>query len=357
MNMMKWYVYLLSPLLLAPACRAADPAVTGAGSTAAQPLYAALAKAYAASGGPSLDYQAIGSSAGIAKMRQRAVAFAASDVAMDAQQLDKDKLICFPSAVSGVAVVVNVPGVASGELRLTGELLADIFARKITTWNDAALAAVNPGLRLPAAPIRIVVRSDGSGTTYNFTEYLSTVSADWRKNRGRDFKLAWPAEALAANGSADVARAVKETRGAIGYIDFKYAAENRLALAKLRNHDGAFVAPTTGGFAMAVKNSAWTAQAKFEEPLTDKPGAATWPITSGTFVLVPRNTAEPEQTIAALKFFMWSFVHGGKLAEEASFVGLPERMQGRIFGEVNKITDRDGRPLRWSLTSALQSKP
>ena len=357
MNIMKWYVYLLSPLLVVPACRAADAAITGTGSTAAQPLYSALSKAYMASGGPRLDYQAIGSSAGIAKIRQRSVAFAASDVAMDAAQLDKDKLICFPSAVSGVAVVVNIPGVASGELRLTGDLLADIFARKITAWNDGALTAANPGLRLPALPIRIVVRSDDSGTTYNFTDYLATVNADWRKNHGRDFKMAWPADALAVKGSADVARAVKETRGAIGYIDFRYATENRLAYAKLRNHDGMFVAPTTGGFAMAVKNSAWSAQAKFEEPLTDKPGATTWPITSGTFVLVPRVTAEPEQTIAALKFFMWGFVNGGKLAEDASFVGLPDRVQGRIFAEVTKITDRDGRPLRWSLTSALQTKP
>jgi len=357
MNMMKWRVFLLSSVLAVSTGAIAGAPITGAGSTAAQPLYGALAKAYAAGGGPALDYQAVGSSAGIVKIRERSVAFAASDVAMNAEQLDKDKLVCFPSAISGVAIVANVPGVGSGDLRLTGELLADIFARKITKWNDAALVAVNPGLRLPALPIVVIVRSDGSGTTYNFTDYLAAVSPEWRKTRGRDFKVAWPADTIAVKGSGDVAKTVKDTRGAIAYIDFRYAVESKLATAKLRNRDGLFVAPTPEGFALAVKNSAWTTQAKFEETLTDKPGASTWPITAGTFVLVPRATATPEQTIAALKFFMWSFVNGDKLTENASFVRLPDRVQGRVFGEVTKITDSSGQPLRWSLTSALQSKP
>jgi len=355
--MSKWYVLLLSPFFVASTCQAAGAAVTGAGSTAAQLLYSTLGKAYTAGGGSAVDYQPIGSPAGIAKMRQQAVSFVATDVAPAADTLDKEQLIAFPTAISGVAVVVNIPGVGSGDVRLTGDVLADIFARKITKWDDAALVALNPGVRLPSLPISVIVRSDASGTTFNFTDYLAAASADWRKTRGHAFKITWPADTVAAKSSDDVVKTVKDTRGAIGYIDFRYAVDNKLAVAKLRNHDGAFVAPSAAGFAMAVRNSGWTTQAKFEEPLTDKPGASTWPITAGTFVLVPRTAEAPEQTIAALKFFMWSFVHGEKLAQDASFARLPDRVQGRVFAEVTKIKDHDGQPLRWSLTSALQSKP
>lgn len=349
--------YLSALLLVASSCWGAGNAITGAGSTAAQPLYRVLADAYARNGGARLDYQAVGSSAGVAQIRQRAVDFGATDVAVGTEELDKEKLICFPSAISGVVPVFNLPGIKSGELQLTGELLADVFSRKILKWNDPALAAANPGLRLPNLPISVVVRLDGSGTTYNFTDYLGKVSPAWRARYGRDFRIAWPAGAIAVKGSADVATTVAQTKGAIAYIDFKYVAENRLAYARLRNRDGRFVAPNASGFAAALKNSEWTSRAKYEDMLTDKAGDATWPITMGTFVLVPQVTAEPEHTIAALKFFMWGFVHGDRLVEEASFVRLPDKVQGRIFAEVTKITDREGRPLRWSLTSVLQSKP
>ena len=323
--------------------------ITGAGSSAAKLLYAKWAEAYGRGVDVKLDYQPVGSSGGIKKIKERAADFGASDVALSPDELKRDKLICFPSAISGVVPVFNLPGIKAGELHLTGDVLADIFARKVTKWNDPAIAASNPGLTLPKTAIVVVARQDGSGTTYNFSDYLSKVSPAWKDAFGRNFTLAWPNEVVQVKGSGGIVTAVKQSVGAIGYVDYNYVVQDKLAYVKLRNRDGKFVAPTGDGFASALNNSTWKAKASFEEMLTDKPGQYTWPITMGTFVIVPQATATPQRTIATLKFFTWAFLHGDGIVDRMDFVQLPDRVQARIYNEMTKITDQSGTPLQWSL--------
>lgn len=328
---------------------AAHADITGAGSSAAKPLYNLWAEEYAKNGNPKLNYQPVGSSAGLKQIKERLVDFGASDVAMTIEDMRANKLICFPSAISGVVPVVNLPGVKTGELQLTGEVLADIFSRKVTKWNDQEIAALNPGVNLPKLPIVAVVRSDGSGTTYNFTDYLSKMSKPWKDSLGRNFTIAWPADTTPAKGSGGVVTAVKQNSGSIGYVDYNYVIQEKLNYAKVQNRDGKYVAPTAEAFASALNNSSWKTQATFEEMLTDKPGAHTWPITMGTFVIVPQVSSDPEKTIAALKFFTWAFLKGDKLVGNLDFVRLPDRVQARIYNELTQITDAKGAPLHWTM--------
>jgi phosphate transport system substrate-binding protein len=327
--------------------------IKGAGSSAAQPLYTALAAAYGATGKVKLNYMASGSSDGLKQIRARAVDFGATDVALTPEQRKQLKLLSFPTAVSGVVPVVNLPGIRKGQLQLTGEVLADIFARKIVRWNDEKLIALNGDLSLPDLAITVVTRVDGSGTTYIFTDYLSKVSASWMRSFGKDFTVSWPAATTQVKGSSGVVSAVKQTSGAITYVDYQYAVLNNLAWTSLKNRDGKFVNPGPTGFSAALVNSGWVNSA-YEEMLTDRPGARAWPITSGTFIVVPLVTSKPEQTIEALKFFTWSFVHGDDVVGKADFVKLPDGVQGRIFGELTTITDTTGTPLKWSLSDVLK---
>ena len=345
---------LLCCLLFAPV-HAAE--ISGAGSSAAMPLYLRLAAAYAVPGATTLAYQGSGSAAGLRQIRERRVDFGASDVAPGAAELASAKLVSFPSAISGVVPVFNVPGLRSGELLLTGELLADIFGRKITRWNDARLAAVNPRASLPALPIVVLVRSDGSGTTYNFTDYLSEASSDWQQVFGRNLAIAWPADTVAVKGSAGVVAALRQTVGAIAYVDYNYVQQEKLAYAKLRNRDGRFVAPSADGFAVALDHSGWKTEGRYEEMLTNKAGGASWPITMGTFVIVPRMAGRPETMIATLKFFTWGFLYGEQIVGAANFVRLPDRVQARVYAEFTKITDSRGQPLRWTLAEVMASHP
>lgn len=323
--------------------------ITGAGSSAAKPLYALWSDLSGKAGGPTLNYQPIGSSAGIKKIKEMAVDFGASDVALSAEDSQASKLICFPSAISGVVPVVNLPGFKPGELKLSGEVLADIFARKVLKWNDPALVALNPELVLPNLAITTVVRQDGSGTTYNFTDYLSKISPAWKAAYGRNFTIAWAAGAIPVAGSSGVAGAVKQTSGAIGFVDYNYVALDKLTYVRLRNRDGKFVAPNALSFSAALSNSTWKTKASFEETLTDKPGGQSWPITMGTFVIVPQATNKPERMIATLKFFTNAFIKGDALADDVDFVRLPDRIQARIFNELTKITDANGKPLQWAM--------
>jgi phosphate transport system substrate-binding protein len=322
--------------------------ITGAGSSAAAPLYTKWAAIYQPQSGTALKYQSVGSSAGIKQIKARTVGFGASDVALSRDDLQKEKLICFPSAISGVVPVINIPGVKSGELQLTGELLADIFARKILYWNDARITAVNPSVRLPKMAIVAVVRQDGSGTTYNFTDYLSKVSPSWKAGFGTNFTIAWPADATQAKGSSAVSSAVKHTAGAIGYIDYNYVVQDQLAYAKLRNREGRVVAPSALSFGSSLSHSSWQTSARFDEMLTDKAGPSSWPITMGTFVIVPQVANDPTSMIATLKFFTWAFMKGDGIVSGMDFVRLPDQVQARIYTELTSITDRNGKPLQWS---------
>lgn len=323
--------------------------ITGAGSSAAKPLYEKWAQVFARQTGITLNYQPVGSSAGIRQIKSREVDFGASDVAIGSDEAAKEGLICFPSAISGVVPVVNLPRVKAGELQLTGELLTDIFAGRIRTWNDPAIAAVNPHMALPKLPIVTVVRQDGSGTTYNFTDYLSKASHAWLASRGKNFTIDWPGDARPVKGSAKVSEAVRATAGAIGYIDYNYVVQDQLVYVKLKNREGRFVAPSARSFSVALANSAWKSKARYEETLTDRPGAEAWPITMGTFVIVPRQARNAAATASTLRFFTWAFMKGDQLADGLDFVRLPDAVQARIFGELMRIVDMNGRPLQWTM--------
>lgn len=323
--------------------------INGAGSTAAMPLYVKWAEYYSGIEGTKLHYQGVGSAAGIKQIKGRAVSFGASDVALPLEDLQKEQLICFPSAISGVVPIVHLKGLKSGQLKLTGDVLASIFMHKITKWNDAAIAALNPGVHLPSIDIVTIVRQEGSGTTYNFTDYLSKVSPSWKAGFGRDFVVKWPAGAMQAKGSGGVSAMVRQTAGAIGYVDYNYVVQDHLTYVQMRNHEGRFVSPSPDAFAFALKNSSWHTKATFEEMLTDKPGTASWPITMGTFIIVPQVAKDPESTIATLKFFSWAFMSGDQIVSGIDFVHLPDLVQARIFREMTKITDTQGNPLHWSI--------
>lgn len=323
--------------------------ITGAGSSAAAPLYTKWAASYLKQTGTAVTYQAVGSSAGTRQIKAKAVNFGATDVTLSREESLKEKLVCFPTAISGVVPFVNIPGVKNGELKLTGELLADIFARNVLYWNDPRIKALNPDLRLPQLAIVAVVRQDGSGTTYNFTDYLAKVSPSWKDRFGTNFTITWPAEVKQAKGSSGVSSAVRQTTGAIGYIDYNYVLQDQLTYAKLKNRDGNFVTPSAATFESALTNSSWKTKATFEEMLTDKPGSRSWPITMGTFVMVPQVADESVPAIATLKFFTWAFLEGDNIVSGVDFVRLPDRVQARIYAELVKITARDGTPLQWSM--------
>ncbi|MEO6352800.1 MAG: phosphate ABC transporter substrate-binding protein PstS [Oxalobacteraceae bacterium] len=334
-------------LFLCAASRVLAGDVSGAGSSAAKPLYEKWAAIYAQRTGVNIRYAPVGSSKGLLQIRQRAVDFGASDVALAAAELKKDRLICFPSAISGVVPVVNLAGIKSGELMLTGTVLADIFARKVTRWNDHAIAALNPGRPLPDAAIVVLVRQDGSGTTYNFSDYLSKMQPGWRAQFGRGFTVAWPAGVVQVKGSSAVAAGIKHTGNAIGYVDYNYVVQEKLAYVRLRNRDGNFVAPNSRSFSTALKNSDWLRHAAFEEMLTDKSGADSWPITMGTFIIIGQVAREPEAAIAALKFFNWAFMQGDHLVIGLDYVRLPDLLQAKIYTEMLKVMDQTGKPLHW----------
>jgi phosphate transport system substrate-binding protein len=328
--------------------------IKGAGSSAAQPLYNLLAAGYAQSEKVSIAYTPSGSSDGLKQIKGKTVDFGATDVALTPEERKAQNLVCFPTAISGVVPVFNLPGLRKGQVQLTGEVLADIFSRKVVKWNDEKLRALNPGLALPDLAISVVARQDGSGTTLNFTDYLSKASAAWKTQFGRNYTIAWSAGTTQVKGSGGVVAALKQTAGAITYVDYQYAVQNNLSWAMLKNRDGKFVKPGSSGFSSALVNSAWLTKGTYEDMLTDRPGAATWPITSGTFILLAQASGNPEKTIAAVKFFTWGFIHGDAIVGKADFVRLPDIVQGRIFGELSGITDAGGAPLKWSLAELMK---
>ena len=344
---------LLFPLLISLAPLTAHADIQGAGSSAAAPLYQKWADAYSKTTGLNISYQAAGSSAGIKKIKENGVEFGASDAAMSQADLKKEKLIQFPSAISGVVPVINVPGIKTGELRLSGELLAGIFAGDITIWNDPAIAALNPGLRLPNKSIEVIVRQDGSGTTYNFSDYLSKISKPWQTKFGKNLSINWNTRLTQVKGSSGIAASIKKTAYAISYIDYNYVVQDKLDFALLQNRDGKFLAPSAEAFSSALSNSSWKTEANFEEMLTDKPGQKTWPITMGTFIIMQQRAKDAEQSSAALKFFTWAFMRGDRYVNSVDFVRLPDSLQARVFKEMTTITDKKGVALNLNLRSDI----
>ncbi|MEI8168219.1 MAG: phosphate ABC transporter substrate-binding protein PstS [Rhodoferax sp.] len=329
---------------------AADSLVlTGAGSSAAAPIYRSWGEEYQKKSGISLAYESIGSSAGIKKIQASQTGFGASDVAPPLAELKKNGLVLFPIAITGIAPVINLPKVGDAQLHLSGPVLGQIYLGLISQWNDPAIAQLNPELNLPALAIKVVVRSDGSGTTYNFADYLAKVNPLWKEKQGVKTSFVWPAQFLASKGSEGVVNAVKETVGAIGYVDYGYVKVNKLRTVQLVNAEGDLLAPSIGAFRAALHNSDWGSSGTFASTLTNMPGKGTWPITMGTFVLVPQVAQNAELTRQVLQFFVWAFINGDTLVQQNNFVRLPDRIQALAFKAISSVKDPAGKTLNLSL--------
>ena len=310
----------------AVAGHAAPMNLTGAGATFPYPIYAKWADTYKTQTGIGLNYQSIGSGGGIKQIIAKTVDFGASDMPLTPEALDKNGLMQFPTVMGGVVPVVNLPGIAAGQVKLDGKTLAAIFLGKITKWNDPALVALNAGVRLPDENITVVHRSDGSGTTFIFTNYLSKVSPEWKSAVGEGTAVSWKA-GTGGKGNEGVASYVQRIKHAIGYVEYAYALQNKMTYTQLKNHDGQFVKPDDTSFKMAAANTDWKKAPGFYELLTDEPGKGSWPITGATFILMHKTQDKPESAAEVLKFFDWAYRSGGKMAEAMDYVPLPEDVQ------------------------------
>lgn len=316
-------------------------------------MYRAWAAVYAQGRDVQFTYDAVGSTAGLKKIRSHEVAFGASDVAPPSDALARDGLVLVPTFVTGAVPVVNLPKLGAAKLRMTGDVLADIYAGTITRWNDAALAQLNPGVALPDLEIKRVVRSDGSGTTYYFTDYLSVVSATWKTRFGAKTSIDWPAGAIGAKGTDGMVKAVKSTPGAIGYVDFNYVAEHQLAVVQLRNAAGEWMSPGPEAFRAALRSSDWYKSGDFHASLANRAGPGVWPITMGTFVLLPKVLDANAGGEEALRFFVWALLRGDLVVEGMNFVRLPDKMQALAYAGLSSITDAAGRPVGIEALSSL----
>src|SRR5215510_2871762 len=331
----------LAAASLTPAV-AAD--ISGAGATFPYPVYAKWADAYKKETGNAVNYQSMGSGAGIKQIQSKTVTFGATDMPLKAEELTKDGLAQFPTVMGGVVPVVNIEGVKPGELSIDGPTLAKIFLGQIKTWNDPAIVKLNANLKLPAQPIVVVHRSDGSGTTYLFTDYLSKANPDWKSKVGASTEVEWPV-GIGAKGNEGVSNNVGQTKGSIGYVEYAYAKQNKLAHAKMANKDGKAVEPTAEGFSAAAANANWEGTPGFGVILTDGAGAASWPIAGATFILIHKKPAKPADAAEALKFFAWAYAKGGKMAEELDFVPMPAKVVGAIEKSWQEIKDEKGQPV------------
>lgn len=340
------YSLTLSSLLVAvPFGFTASQSIKGAGSSAAAPIYQSWAHEYQKSGYSAVAYESVGSSAGLKKIRENAADFGASDVAPSKTELDKSGLVVFPIAITGVAPVVNLPSLGDRPLRLDGVTLARIFLGEITVWNDPQIKQLNPNLKLQDLKIKVIVRSDGSGTTYNFADYLAKVSPLWSSQYGVKTSFMWPQTFIGAKGSDGVVQAIKSTLGAIGYVDYGYVQANGLKSAQLKNAQGYFLSPSNQGFREALTHSDWYRKGSFAGTLTQQSGEGAWPITMGTFALFPKNTEHPVETARALEFFVWAFMNGDKLVQKNNFVRLPDRIQSLAYKTISSVKDKSGAPL------------
>jgi phosphate transport system substrate-binding protein len=305
--------------------------ITGAGATFPYPVYAKWAEAYKAKTNIGMNYQSIGSGGGIKQIKAKTVDFGASDKPLTPEELEKYGLTQFPTVMGGVVPIINVDGIKEGQIKLTGAVLADIFMGKIKKWNDPAIANLNKGVALPAGEITVVHRSDGSGTTFLFTNYLTKVSPEWKDKVGSEASVAWPV-GTGGKGNEGVANFVKQIKGSIGYVEFAYAKQNKMNYAQLQNKDGVFVAPTEDNFKAAAANAQWDKAPGFYEILTDEPGKASWPITGATFILMHKSQASPAQAAEVLKFFEWAYTSGDNMALELDYIPMPDSVVKLIQG-------------------------
>ena len=335
-------VLTVAALALGASAYAAE--ITGAGASFPAPVYAKWAEAYQKASGNRMNYQSIGSSGGIRQIQAKTVDFGASDAPLKPEELDKNGLMQFPTVIGGVVPVVNIQGVKPGQLRLTGQVLGEIYLGKITKWNDKAITALNPNVPLPNVDIGVVRRADGSGTTFIFTNYLSKVNAEWKQKVGEGQAVQWPV-GLGGKGNEGVAAFVQRVQGAIGYVEYAYAKQNKLAYAHMQNAAGNWVEPDDATFKAAAAGAEWT-RAAFYEILTNMPGKDSWPITGATFILVHKMSDKPQQTAEVLKFFNWAYANGDKLAADLDYVPLPDSVVSQVktaWG--SNIKDQSGKSL------------
>ena len=340
--------FAFPPAALAAAALACAPAfavdITGAGATFPYPIYAKWADGYKKATGTSMNYQSIGSGGGIKQITAKTVDFGASDMPMKPEELQKNGLIQFPAVMGGVVPVVKLAGVKPGDLRFTGKLLADIYMGKVTKWNDPAIQSLNPGAKLPGDAITVVHRSDGSGTTFLWTNYLSKASPDFKGAVGEGTAVKWPA-GVGGKGNEGVASYVQKINGAIGYVEYAYAKQNKLAHGQVQNRAGKFVQPDDATFKAAAAGADWKSVPGMGVVLTDQAGDRSWPITGASFILVHAKQEKPDSGREVLKFFDWAFKNGAPMADELDYVPMPEPVVKQIQAAWKGITDASGKAL------------
>jgi phosphate transport system substrate-binding protein len=336
-------VGVIAAAAIALPASAAD--ISGAGATFPYPVYAKWADAYKKETGVGLNYQSIGSGGGIKQIMARTVSFGATDMPLKAEQLSKDGLIQFPTVLGGVVPVINVEGIKPGDVVIDGPTLARIFLTEIKTWNDPAIQKLNPNVKLPAQPIVVVHRSDGSGTTFLFTDYLAKVSPTWKDKVGASTAVEWPG-GLGAKGNEGVANNVTQTKGSIGYVEYAYAKQNKMTFAKMINKDGKTVAPTAEAFMAAAANANWEGTPGFGVVLTNEAGEASWPLAGATFILVHKQPSKPADVAEALKFFAWAYTKGDQMALDLDYVPMPDKTVTAIQKVwASEVKDASGKPL------------
>jgi phosphate transport system substrate-binding protein len=329
----RFMVAAASAFTLISAAHAAD--ITGAGATFPYPIYAKWAEAYKKVTNVGLNYQSIGSSGGIRQIRAKTVTFGATDAPVPGAELDKDGMVQFPAIIGGTVPIINLDGFKPGELRITGEILAEVFMGNILKWNDAKLAALNPGKKLPNENITVVHRADGSGTTFNFTDYLSVASKSWAEKVGKGAAVKWPAaSSVGGKGNEGVAANVARVKGSIGYVEYAYVKKNNLNFMQLRNKDGVYVSPDEKTFAAAAAGADWFSVPGMGLSIVDQKGAQTWPISTASFILMYKSPADKAASQEALKFFDWAFKNGKNLALELDYVPLPDSLTDQIRAKV-----------------------
>jgi phosphate transport system substrate-binding protein len=316
--------------------------VTGAGASFPAPLYSKWASDYNKATGVKINYQSVGSGAGLKQIEAKTVDFGASDAPLTDEELSKKGLMQFPTVIGGVVPVVNIAGIAPGQLKLNGQVLGDIYLGKITKWSDPAIKALNPALALPDAAIAPVRRADGSGTSFIFTNYLSKVNAEWKSKVGEGTAVNWPVGA-GGKGNEGVAAFVGRLPNSIGYLEYAYVKQNKLTYTLLQNSAGSFAAPTDSGFKAAAAGADWSKS--FYQILTNQAGKDSWPITGATFILMHKSQDKPEKAAASLKFFEWAYKNGDQVSDDLDYVPMPDSVKLAVAKSWSEIKDASGKTI------------
>ena len=344
MKRLATYLIVSTVLILGLATIAPAAEITGAGATFPYPVYAKWAETYKAKTGIGMNYQSIGSGGGIKQITAKTVQFGATDKPLKPEQLDKEGLVQFPTVMGGVVPVIHVKGIKADQIKLTGEVLAKIYLGEITKWDAPQITQLNQGVKLPGKDITVVHRSDGSGTTFIFTNYLTKVSPEWKAKVGNDASVAWPV-GVGGKGNEGVASYVQRINGAIGYVEYAYALQNNMTSTMLKNRDGNFVKPQARNFQAAAAFADWANAPGFYQILTEQPGKESWPITGATFILVHKAQKDPKTAKQVLEFFKWAYANGDQMAAKLDYIPMPDNVVKLIFKEWKNVKGPDMKPV------------